>query len=60
MGGRATDLWEVGGLGHSSSEPPGVLGISVLEQADMLVREGVGERVRSRGEGRWPRGHGGV
>jgi hypothetical protein len=35
-----------GGLGHSSSEPPGVVGISVLEQADILVREGVGERAR--------------
>jgi hypothetical protein len=32
--------------GHSSSEVPGVVGISVLEQADMLVREGVGERDR--------------
>ena len=32
--------------GDSSSEVPGVNGISVLEQADMLVREGVGERDR--------------
>lgn len=39
-------------LDHSSSEAPGVVGISVLEQADKLVREGVGERVRSGGEGR--------
>lgn len=34
------------GLGDSSSEAPGVNGISVLEQADKLVREGVGERDR--------------
>jgi len=59
MGGRATVLR--GGLGHSSSEPPGVVGMSVLEQADMLVREGVGERVRFRDEGRWSGGgRGGV
>jgi len=58
MGGRATVLR--GGLGHSSSEPPGVVGMSVLEQADTLVREGVGERVRFRDEGRWSRGRGGV
>ncbi len=32
--------------GDSSSEGLGVNGISVLEQADMLVREGVGERDR--------------
>lgn len=32
--------------GESSSEAPGVNGISVLEQADMLVSEGVGERDR--------------
>lgn len=46
--------------GHSSSEAPGVVGISVLEQADMLVREGVGER--DRGGDRRPksRGRGGV
>jgi hypothetical protein len=31
----------------SSSEAPGVNGISVLEQADMLVREGVGEHDRA-------------
>jgi hypothetical protein len=30
---------------HSSPEAPGVIGISALEQADMLVSEGVGERV---------------
>jgi hypothetical protein len=46
--------------GHSSSEAPGVVGISVLEQADMLVREGVGES--DRGGDRRPksRGRGGV
>lgn len=33
--------------GDSSSEAPGVNGISVLEQADMLVREGVGEHDRA-------------
>ena len=32
--------------GQSSSDVSGVVGISVLEQADMLVREGVGERER--------------
>ena len=46
MRGRSTlsegERW----LGHSSSEVPGVVGISVLEQADMLVRDGVGERDR--------------
>jgi hypothetical protein len=36
--------------GHSSSsEVSGVVGMSLLEQADMLVSEGVGERVRWRG-----------
>ena len=36
--------------GHSSSsDVSGVIGMSLLEQADMLVREGVGERVRARG-----------
>jgi hypothetical protein len=33
--------------GHSSSSDiSGILGISLLEQEDMQVREGVGERVR--------------
>ncbi len=36
----------------------GVVGISVLEQADMLVREGVGEHVRGRDESCWSRGRG--
>jgi hypothetical protein len=38
----------LGGWEHnrSSSDVPGVVGTSVLEQADMLVREGVGERAR--------------
>ena len=44
-------------LGHSSSssssssssDVSGVVGISLLEQADMLESEGVGERVRGRG-----------
>ena len=60
MGGRTTVLREGWGLGHSSSEAPGVVGRSVLEQADMLVREGVGERVRFRGEGCWSRRRRGV
>ena len=38
----------------------GIIGISVLEQADMLVREGVGKRVRFRGEGHRSCGRGGV
>ena len=45
---------------HSSSEVPGVVGISVLEQADILVREGVGERVLSGDEGRRSRRRGGL
>ena len=41
-------------LGHSSSsssssDVSGVVGISLLEQADILESEGVGERVRGRG-----------
>ena len=32
------------------SDVSGVVGMSLLEQADMLVSEGVGERVRARGE----------
>ena len=32
--------------GHSSSDVSGVVGMSLLEQADMLVSEGVGERER--------------
>lgn len=32
--------------GHSSSDVSGVVGMSLLEQADMLVSEGVGERDR--------------
>jgi hypothetical protein len=32
----------------SSSDVSGVVGMSLLEQADMLVSEGVGERVRGR------------
>ncbi|KAH8980056.1 hypothetical protein EDB92DRAFT_1820679 [Lactarius akahatsu] len=35
--------------GHSSSDVSGVMGMSLLEQADILVNEGVGERVRWRG-----------
>lgn len=51
--------------GHSSSsssEAPGVVGTSILEQADMLVREGVGERDRGGDRRRRPksRGRGGV
>ena len=46
MRGRTTLLEGERRPGHSSSEVPGVVGISVLEQADMLVREGVGERDR--------------
>jgi hypothetical protein len=44
--GMAAFLEGSRGPGDSSSEAPGVDGISVLEQADMLVREGVGERDR--------------
>lgn len=44
----------------SSSEAPGVIGISVLEQADMLVREGVGERDRGGDRRRRSRLRGGV
>ena len=47
-------------LGDSSSETPGVKGISVLEQADMLVREGVGERDRGGDRRRRSRLRGGV
>ena len=32
--------------GHSSSDVSGVVGMSLLEHADMLVSEGVGERER--------------
>lgn len=39
---------------------PGVIGISVLEQADMLVREGVGDRVRGGDKRRRSRRRGGV
>jgi hypothetical protein len=46
MGGRAMALRERWGPDHSLSEAPGIVGISVLEQADILVGEGVGERVR--------------
>ena len=49
-------LRSCGGLGlrlrpghSSSSDVSGVVGMSLLEQADMLVSEGVGERVRARG-----------
>jgi hypothetical protein len=36
--------------GHSSSsDVSGIVGMSLLEQAGMLVSEGVGERVRGRG-----------
>jgi hypothetical protein len=48
-------LRESQGLGQSSSEAPGVVGISVLEQVHMLVREGIGECVRC-GEVRRPSG----
>ena len=33
----------------SSSDVSGVVGVSLLEQADILVSEGVGERLRGRG-----------
>ena len=46
--------------GDSSSEAAGVNGISVLEQADMLVREGVGERDRGGDRRRMSRLRGGV
>lgn len=48
MRGRGMAAFLEGGRrqGDSSSEAAGVNGISVLEQADMLVREGVGERDR--------------
>jgi hypothetical protein len=46
--------------GDSSSEAPGVNGNSVLEQADMLVREGVGERDRGGDRRRRSRRGGGV
>ena len=46
--------------GDSSSDAPGVDGISVLEQADMLVREGVGERDRDGDRRRMSRLRGGV
>jgi hypothetical protein len=46
--------------GDSSSEAPGVNGISVLEQADMLVREGVGEHDRAGDRRRRSRRRGGV
>ncbi len=42
--------------GHSSSDVSGVVGMSLLEQADMLVSEGVGERVRGGDSGRRSRG----
>jgi hypothetical protein len=47
--------------GHSSSDVSGVVGMSLLEQADMLVSEGVGERERGgdicrRSRGRMGRG----
>jgi hypothetical protein len=45
MGGEMIDLGGGWRYKHSSSEAPGVIGVSVLEQADMLVSEGVGERV---------------
>lgn len=44
----------------SSSEAAGVNGISVLEQADMLVREGVGEHDRGGDRRRISRMRGGV
>jgi hypothetical protein len=44
--GELIDLRGEWRYNNSSSEAPGVIGISVLEQADMLVREGVGERAR--------------
>ena len=44
--GMAAFLEGSRGPDDSSSEAAGVNGISVLEQADMLVREGVGERDR--------------
>jgi hypothetical protein len=47
-------------LDDSSSEAPGVIGISVLEQADMLVREGVGERDLGGDRRRMSRLRGGV
>ena len=62
MRGRATAILSEGErrAGHSSSEAPGVVGISVLEQADMLVREGVGERDRGGDRQSKSRGRGGV
>jgi hypothetical protein len=50
--GMAAFLEESRRPGDSSSEAPGINGISVLEQADMLVREGVGERDRGGGRHR--------
>ena len=46
--------------GDSSSDAPGVDGISVLEQADMLVREGVGEHDQDGDRRRMSRLRGGV
>ena len=43
-------------MGDSSSEAPGVVGTSVLEQAETLVREGVGERDREGDQRRVSRG----
>ena len=62
MRGRATAILSEGErrAGNSSSEAPGVVGISVLEQADMLVREGVGERDRGGERRSKSRGRGGV
>jgi hypothetical protein len=60
--GRSMAAFLEGGRrpGDSSSEAPGVSGISVLEQADMLVREGVGERDRGGDRRRISRLRGGV
>lgn len=41
--------WELRPCHSSLLEMSGVVGISVLEQADRLVSEGVGERGRGRG-----------
>lgn len=58
--GRARVSRGLRGLGHSSSEPSGVLGISALEQADVLVREGVGEHDRGGDQSGVPCGRWGV
>ena len=62
MRGRKTGAFLEGSrrTGDSSSDAPGVDGISVLEHADMLVREGVGERDRDGDRRRMSRLRGGV